>query len=220
MLSVSEHLVLSRQIGPTGIDQVNTGQTILFGDCLRPEMFFDCNRVVGAALDGGVVDHQHAVPTMNLSYARDDATAGDVVIVEVPTGQLGEFKKPGTGIQQSFNTFPGKQFAPGTVPFPSFFATTLRDSFYHLRQCSSLCQHEIAVGQKVRRSRINAAGEFAHEFCTAPYQPPRDSHWSTWSSRSAPQKDSESTMIKGDPKTPRARASSFTARSFCLIGSV
>ena len=99
MLPVGEYLILSRQIGAPGINQVDTGQAVLLRYRLRSEMFFDRNRVVGATLDGGVIDDQHAVAAVNLAHSRDDSSARNLVIVELPPGQLRKLEKTAAGVQ-------------------------------------------------------------------------------------------------------------------------
>ena len=55
VLAVGEDLVLQRQEGAAGIDQVDAGQPVLQGDLLGAQVLLHRHRVVGAAFDGGVV---------------------------------------------------------------------------------------------------------------------------------------------------------------------
>ena len=43
---------------------VNTRQTVLFGDLLRPQMLLHRDRIVRAALHGGVIRNDHTVVSM------------------------------------------------------------------------------------------------------------------------------------------------------------
>src|SRR5438270_665280 len=56
---VGEDLVLQWQVSPAGVDQVYTRQVVLLGDLLSPEVLLDGHRVVGPALDRGIVRHDH-----------------------------------------------------------------------------------------------------------------------------------------------------------------
>ena len=71
VLAVGKDLVLARQEGAAGIDQVDAGQAVLQRDLLRPQMLLDRHRVVGAALHRRVVGDDHAF------LPRDPADAGD-----------------------------------------------------------------------------------------------------------------------------------------------
>ena len=81
MFPVGEHLILTGQVGPAGVDQINAGQTILFGDSLGPEVFFDRNRVVGASLHCGIVDNYYARSSVDLADTCDNAPARHFVFV-------------------------------------------------------------------------------------------------------------------------------------------
>ena len=52
---VGENLVLLRQERAAGIDHVDAGKIVLPRDILRAKMLLHRHRIVGAALDGGVV---------------------------------------------------------------------------------------------------------------------------------------------------------------------
>ena len=76
VVAVGEDLVLLRQVRAAGIDEVDAGQTAFRRDLLRPQMLLDGDRVVGPALHGRVVAHDHDVPPHDASHARDHAAAG------------------------------------------------------------------------------------------------------------------------------------------------
>src|SRR3546814_10211144 len=65
VLLVRKHFVLHRQERATGVDQIQTRQTILARDFLCAQMLLDRDRVVTAALDGGVVADDHALSTLH-----------------------------------------------------------------------------------------------------------------------------------------------------------
>ena len=71
VLLVREDLVLLGQERAARVHEVDAGQPVLQRDFLRPQVLLDRHRIVGAALDGGVVgDHQHLA-------AVHQADAGD-----------------------------------------------------------------------------------------------------------------------------------------------
>ena len=59
VVAVGEDLVLVRQVRPARIHQVDARQPALGGDLLRAQVLLHRQRVVGAALHGGVVRHHH-----------------------------------------------------------------------------------------------------------------------------------------------------------------
>ena len=61
MVAIGEHLVLARQMGAAGIDQIEAGQPVLARDVLSAQVLLDRDRIVGAALDRGVVGDDHAL---------------------------------------------------------------------------------------------------------------------------------------------------------------
>jgi hypothetical protein len=61
VVAVGEDLVLLRQEGAAGVDQVDAGQAVLLRDLLRAQVLLHRHRVVGAALHGGVVGDDHAL---------------------------------------------------------------------------------------------------------------------------------------------------------------
>ena len=71
VLAVGEDLVLARQEGAAGVDQVDARQAVLLRDLLRAQVLLHRHRVVGAALHRRVVGDDHAFA------ARDAADAGD-----------------------------------------------------------------------------------------------------------------------------------------------
>ena len=86
VLLVGEDLVLHRQEGAAGVDEVDAGQPVLLGDGLGAQVLLHRDRVVGAALHRGVVGDDHALAAGDLADAGDDAGARRVVVVH-PVGR-------------------------------------------------------------------------------------------------------------------------------------
>ena len=81
MITVGKHLILLGQIGAAAIDQIKAGQIVLAGDLLRPEVLFNGHREIGAALDGGVITHNHAFLARNPADAGDDPGCRNILAV-------------------------------------------------------------------------------------------------------------------------------------------
>ncbi len=82
VLAIREDLGLQRQERATAVDQVDARQAVLEGDLLGPEVLLDGHRVVGAALDRGVVGDDDARRALDPADAGDDARARCVVVVQ------------------------------------------------------------------------------------------------------------------------------------------
>ena len=70
VLAVREDLVLHRQEGAAGVDQVEARQPVLERDLLGAEVLLDGHRVVGAALDRRVVGDDHALDALDQRRCR------------------------------------------------------------------------------------------------------------------------------------------------------
>ena len=75
MLAIGKDLVLQRQEGAAGIDQIDARQMVVARDLLRAQVLLHRDRIIGAALDGGVVGDDDAVAPAHAADAGDDAGA-------------------------------------------------------------------------------------------------------------------------------------------------
>ncbi len=112
VLAVGEHLVLQREERPPGVDEVDTRQPVVQCHLLRPQVLFDGDGVVGAALDRRVVRHHHALTPGHPSDTGDDPRARCLVAVHAVGGQRREFQERAAAVEQGVDPVPGQQFAP------------------------------------------------------------------------------------------------------------
>ena len=129
VVAVREHLVLVGQIGAAGVDQIDAGQVVLLRHFLRAQVFFDRHGVVGAAFDGGVVAHNHAVHTADPANASNQPGAGGVVAVQIERGQGSELQKRRARVQQHVHPLARQQLAPRRVLGARRFAAAQRHLF-------------------------------------------------------------------------------------------
>ncbi len=111
MLAVGEHLGLRRQIGAAEVDQIDAGQPVLARDLLRAQMLLHRHRIIGAALDGGVVGHDHAFAAFDAADAGDDAGGVDVAVVHAVGGERRQFQERRAGIDQVHHAFARKKLS-------------------------------------------------------------------------------------------------------------
>ncbi len=110
MIAVGKDLGLQRQKCSARINQVDAGQVIFFRDLLCPQMLFDRQRIIGAALDGGIIRDNHAFLSLDQSDARDNSCGGSLVLIHIPCRQRTQFEKGRIGIAQQLNAFACQQF--------------------------------------------------------------------------------------------------------------
>ena len=102
MIAVWENLGLVRQVGAAGIDEVDAGKAgFSIAIFLRPQMLAHGHRIVGAALDGGVVAHDHAIAARHPADAGDKSGAVDGVVIETMGGKRADLQERAAGIEQT-----------------------------------------------------------------------------------------------------------------------
>ena len=87
VVAVGEHLVLLGQERAAGVDEVDARQPVLARDLLGAQVLLDRDRVVRAALDGGVVGDDHARPAGDPADAGDDPGARRIAAVHPLGGE-------------------------------------------------------------------------------------------------------------------------------------
>ena len=98
MIPIRKHFILIRQVGTTGIDQIQARQIVLISNFLRAQMFFNRDRIIGAALDGRVITHDDTFLTRHPSDTRNNtggrrSSHAMLILIHVVGGELREFKK-------------------------------------------------------------------------------------------------------------------------------
>ncbi len=84
---VRKDFVLQRQERAAGVHHVDARQVVLARDVLRAQMLLHGHRVVGAALDGGIVGDDDAFAAADAADAGDQARGMNVAAVHVVRGQ-------------------------------------------------------------------------------------------------------------------------------------
>src|SRR5437660_646613 len=84
---VRKDFVLQRQERAAGVHHVDARQVVLARDVLRAQMLLHRHRVVGAALDGGIVGDDDAFAAADAADAGDQARGMNVAAVHAVRGQ-------------------------------------------------------------------------------------------------------------------------------------
>ncbi len=111
VLPVREDLVLQRQKGPAGVDEVDAGKMVSLGYLLGPEVLFDRHRVVGAALDRRVVRHDHDLPPRDAPDAGDHARRRNLPVVHLEGSQRRELQERRVRVEEEIYAVPHRQLA-------------------------------------------------------------------------------------------------------------
>ena len=101
VLAVGEDLVLARQEGAAGIDQIDAGQAVLQRDLLRAQMLLHRHRVVGAALHRRVVGDDHAFLPRDPADAGDHAGGRRLAVVHAEGGELADLEEGRARVEQA-----------------------------------------------------------------------------------------------------------------------
>ena len=126
VLAVGEHVVLLGQEAAAGVDQVDARQPVLRRDLLRAQVLLHRHRVVGAALDGGVVRHDHAFAARDAADAADHGGRVHVAAVHAPSGELADLEEGRAGIEQLQHALARQQLAAGDMPISGGGIAALR----------------------------------------------------------------------------------------------
>ena len=146
---VGENLVLLRQKRAAGIDHVDAGQIVLPGDILRPQMLLHRHRIIGAALDGGVVGDDHAFAPRDPPDPSDDARRMHVAAIEIIGRQRRQFEKGRAGIDQEIDALARQHLAPRRVPGARGFAAAAGHLIELVAEFCDQRPHRLRIAGKI-----------------------------------------------------------------------
>src|SRR5262249_40037719 len=113
-----------------GVDEVDAGQAVLRGDLLRAQVLLHRHRVVGAALDRGVVRDDHALAARDPADAGDHRRARPGPAGHAPGGDPADLEEGRARVEQLVHTLARQQLAAGDVPVAGRLIAALRHDFY------------------------------------------------------------------------------------------
>ena len=145
---VRKNLVLHRQEGAAGIHHVDARKVVLPRDVLCPQMLLHRHRVVGAALDGGVIGDDDAFPPRNAPDAGDDARRMHVAAIQAVGGQRRQFEERGSGIDQQVDAVARQHLAARGVPLARGLAAAAGDLLQLVAQFADEGAHDVGVAGK------------------------------------------------------------------------
>ena len=167
MVAVGKDLVLHRQKGPAGIDEIDAGQIILLGDLLRAKMFFDGKRVIGSSLHRGVIGDDHAFDALHAADSGDDAGRSRRLVIEIEGGELAYLEEGRAGIDERVNTFARRHLAARLVPRLRLYSAAEPRLPERGAQIADKPLHRGAIGQKLFGAQVDRGFEDMHQRVSA-----------------------------------------------------
>ena len=153
VVAVGEDLGLERQERAAGVDEVDARQAVLLGDLLRAEVLLDGEREVRAALDRGVVGHDHALTALDDADAGHDPGPRRLAVVHLPCGQRGQLEECRVRVAEAVDSLARRQLPTRAMPLERLLSAAPRDG------CGSLAElgHELLHPPLPRREDVRVA---------------------------------------------------------------
>ena len=146
VLAIGKDLGLQRQIRAARVHQIQAGQPVLDRHLLRAQVLLHRDRVVGAALDGGVVgDDQHLAPR-HPADAGDQTGAGRLVVVEPFGRERRELEKGRVRVEQLLEALADQELPLFAVALDGAFVAALPRPFDAGLEVGDQALHVRAVG--------------------------------------------------------------------------
>ena len=169
-----EDLLLRRQVGAAGLDEVHRGQPVLVGDLRRPERLLQRPRVAGAALHGRVVGHDHALDALDHPDAADHAGADGEV--RAPARQRHQLQERRALVDEQLDALARQQLAALAVPLVVALAAAVDGLRVLGVQRGDLVQHRlppVALRRRVQHLGHDASpNSFAARSSSTSFAPP------------------------------------------------
>ena len=167
VIAVGENFVLVRQVGAAAVHQVDARQAVLLRDLLRPQVLLDGERVVGAALHGGVVADHHALHACDPADAGNHAggwgrVAAVLLLVNIQRRQGADFQERGVRVQEHGHAVARQQLAARHVFGARRLATAFSDAGKLGTQVVNKTAHDERGGLEIGRAGVELADQVGH----------------------------------------------------------
>ncbi len=175
VVAVGEHLVLQRQERAARVHQVDAGQAVLERDLLRAQVLLDRDRVVGAALDGGVVGDDDALAPGDAADAGDEPRRRHGLVVDPVRGELAQLEKRRADVEQRLDALARQHLAAFDVARARALVAAGRGRRDSAVQVVDQRPHRRRVFPEFLGARIDRRGENGHASRIHPgrWTPPR-----------------------------------------------
>ena len=127
VVAVGKDLGLKREECAARVHEVDRGQVVLEGDFLRPQVLLHGDRVVGAALHGGVVGDDHDLAARDATDARHETGPRRGIVVETPSREGRDLEEGGPRVEQALEALAHGELAARHVSRALLVAAALPD---------------------------------------------------------------------------------------------
>src|SRR5690606_25665817 len=162
VVAVGEHLVLHRQIGAAGVDEIEAGQAVLLRDLLGAQVLLHRHREVGAALDGRGVGEDEAVAAVDHPDPGDDPGARRGPVVHPLRRERCDLEEGAAGIEELVDAFAGEELAAGAVLLPRRLGPAPGRGRETLPQLGDQGVHRGGAGRGLRRGGVDGGAQLLH----------------------------------------------------------
>ena len=132
VVTVRENLVLLRQVRPTTVDQVDTGQAVLLRNLLGAQMLLYRHREIGAAFNGGIVANDHAFLPRDHTDPRNHPRRRRGIVIHPMRRRRADLQKRAPSIQEVGHTVTRQHLATAHMPLTRAFTAPQRCSLRRL----------------------------------------------------------------------------------------
>ena len=140
---------------------------VLQGNFLGAQVFLDGNRVVGSALDCGIIGENHHLFSLDHTDTGHDPGRCLLPVVHVPCRERTQLKEGSVGVHQPLNPVPGQQLAAASVQLHR----TLPAASPHLGQPPLQVAHQgFHAGLVVQKIPVGSSQVGADYFHAIPWQ--------------------------------------------------
>ena len=165
MIAIGKHFVLAWQMGAAAIDEIDARQIVLLRDFLGAKMFFDGQRIIGAALDGGVIGDDDAFLTADASDARDQPRCWNRVRRRPHRRQIAKIRETACPDRSSAAIRSrGNKFSARNMFFARLGAAALRDERDLAAHIFDEALHRGFVRGEILTLRRDGGFENSHRF--------------------------------------------------------
>ena len=116
VLAIGKDLVLERQEGAAGVDEIEARQPVLERDLLGAEVLLHGHRVVRAALDRRVVGDDDAGRPLDTADAGDDPRARRIAVIQALGRERVQLEEGAPRVEEPVDPFADGQLAALPVP--------------------------------------------------------------------------------------------------------
>ncbi len=154
MFAIREDIRLVREVGAARIDEIDARQPVLQRDLLRAQMLLHGHRIIGAALDGGIIADNHHLAAGDPPDACDHAGGVDIPLIHAEGGKRAHLEKGRAGIEKAHHPRPRQQFATRRVPLTRLGIAAKRSLGAARLQLVAQPRPVSCIGAHIRRREI------------------------------------------------------------------